>query len=1581
MAKRLLLFVVFCFVFVSYVSGQCNKQYRLLINDGFDYFSSTSLPTAHYPSYVCKGTVMEFKITTAISDKVLLNWYRNDTLITKSNNPIFETSGNGAFKVTIEDGNCKYNIGYFVFEEIETIPISLSTNELAICENIKSPTPIFAFSEPKFTSKDDIKFQWQKDGKDIVNATDNRFSPSASGTYTVRATSANCSATSTSVSVKASTDNRIYESLHLYRDINVDTLFLCESTSYSLTGNSLTNWYRDNQFVKNSFEFTPTKSGTYYTKREVGTNCFVESKPFYISIGKRIPSLSLSVFGELGKCDGEWVAVDDKNISGNVPNFLTIAPISGNGLTKTYSDIVWNTNFKLNFGKYKVNFKEGSCISDPYILDISPRKPFLKNYINGEKIGGKKINLCHNSSIIIEADNFEVNETKLYKDGKLLYTKRNSPYSFTTSFNISDEGKYFIQVTNFLCNLTLNSDTVEIVGAELISTNLDVKVENCSIGAMQLKVNQYKDFTYTWYKDEQIITGANSSILDVKQSQAANYYAVLRKGLCSVATQSYSFATKEKIIGLKKFCEGEKIELKSSITEAIYLWKGPDNSISNSSTININSSRSQNTGWYTLQTTKNGCTFIDSLEIAVVSKGDMSINFANPVCKDRPLLLEVSGKSGDYYINYNLSEGSRNYKYFYLYENNEKAYINLGNINNTSPDIYMKDMVLTYSNCSFPLNPPALATPEICADIIEFKNIQQKYCIKERFTLKINLPKNIGADKKFKLHLQNYTRKYDFGMFSGDSIQLQIPSSFGGHAHFVLENEDGSFITISKEFVINGTDHYVYAAIGNRFYSDEVTQCEGYQTNLLSYTYENVSIQWKKNGVNLVGATESEYQVKEHGIYSFVVNDNGCVIESDSINIKVVDTIPKPLIKSETGITIACEDFSVPLREETGFPYTSYEWMLKGKLLGEKTENNFFRARVSGYYKLSAYQGACEASSDSVWVEIGQKLSNTISVSRDIRLETNKAFICGNSIATFTLSDYSIDSLKNYGFSFKWRRDNKDITGANSAFYSTSEPGTYYLQLTQGDCIANSNKIEVIRKDTLNVNVYHKFPFSDANKTVSLCKDVRQSYLFYISQPFDEMKSWNIDLYKDGKLIETRTADKNNYTSSAVFVKESGKYSAKLYASNENTCIALSDTANFKFIDQIIRFPTDTVYSCYDSVYLNAPYFGNSYEWKYDNKLISTSEDIKVSEVGLYSVNIKQTNTCGYSQLLLFERKLKPTLAYSYNDPDATSITICDKANTELYVRDINWGPGMPLFYTFEWYRNQEKLPSKDYFIKIGQEGNYQAKVKYKTCEALTNTFKVDRVQIKNQISPLVDSLGICINGGFQTLETSKENGYTYEWFKDNVGIEESSSTLKANQPGTYKALIQSRDCYALTPKVKVYASTQPPTATISGDTTLNIGDTANLKLSFTSSPPFTYKLNNNQEGTSDNNNIVHPVKIEEATIFKLASIKNACGEGTVSGEAKIQVIILANEPLIGHKITIAPVPAESYCEIVFDLPTSQEVSYQLLDMKGQQLSEKNLGKITYKKQYLNLNQLATGEYLIRIQVGKEFVTRKLIKF
>ncbi|HEY1054373.1 MAG TPA: T9SS type A sorting domain-containing protein, partial [Emticicia sp.] len=566
-----------------------------------------------------------------------------------------------------------------------------------------------------------------------------------------------------------------------------------------------------------------------------------------------------------------------------------------------------------------------------------------------------------------------------------------------------------------------------------------------------------------------------------------------------------------------------------------------------------------------------------------------------------------------------------------------------------------------------------------------------------------------------------------------------------------------------------------------------------------------------------------------------------------------------------------------------------------------------------------------------------------------------------------------------YGFTFQWKINGKNIDRANYGSYQSGEPGIYSLQVKQGDCVVNSNKVEVVKQNILSVkllNTYNYVPLN-AKDTLTACNGMR--FDLYTYQRYEEMYRWNKELYKDGKLIRTYSAqDQTNYTNYFT-INESGQYSIKLYPENQKNCIAYSDTNNVLLVDKPFNLPMDTVFACADSIYLYSPDVStsdstNNYQWSFKNKVIGKNYYLQVPlEEGIYTAEVKQTKTCSVVQPILVQKKINAVI-WPVGDKPNSGVTFCNDKDNILHLYNVYNS-------SIEWYRDQQKLPDTLNFIKANQAGDYFVKVKFKDCEATSSIVKVDLPKIKNQISPLVDSLGICINGGFQTLEASKETGYTYEWFKDNISLGESSSSLKATQLGVYKALIQSGDCSVLTPAIKIYPITQLPTATISGDTTLNIGDTANLKLSFTSSPPFTYKLSNNQEGTSEKNTIIHPVKIQESTIFKLASIKNACGEGTVSGEAKVNVIILGNEPLIGNKITIAPVPAESYCEIIIDLPVSQQVSYQLLDMKGQQLSEKNLGNVTYKKQYLNLNSLIAGEYLIRIQVGKDFVTRKLIKY
>lgn len=1507
----------------------------------------------------------------------------NDTLITTSKAIVFETSQIGTFYVEVIDKNCSFKIGPINLKPTKNVDIRMSTDAMTICENVASSSYISGSTTLYSYEKN---YQWQKDGKDLPGEKNFYIYPSSSGIYALRLTAGNCSATSTPVIVKASHDNKIEDYIYNSNGISEsleDSVLLCTGNSYKFSAASgKTNWYRSGQLLINSDTLSIKEPGDYYIRREIAKNCFLESKPVNVSFGQTIkPIKFIDSLHTRVSCNTRYVHFNDLNLTGtNQLRFTDVATGSSFSFLNLHNYYV----LVVSTGKYYIDYETGNCKSPTSIIDVKLKMPIRNE--KGEPMP-KKISVCANSIVRLTIDSFGNDELILYRNDTPIQSRpSNGKY---VDFQATEKGKYYFKIIKANCNpeQTYVSDTVEIDMPDFVSTTLEPITVNCAEGKFQINAKEYPEYTYSWYKNDQLIPDEKSAKLTAINNAFGSYHAVIQKGLCAV-TSSKTYIG-EKIKGTSTVCQNKPIILSSSIAEGSYLWKGPNNFSSDKATISIDSANTKHAGLYILQTTKDGCTFTDSLQVKVPTRPNVSISFLNPMCVNKELLLDIKGAEKGAYIMFKFygspivgtSISSAPGKVYSLR--------NLGTLSSLPENPEKEYMVIESQGCLFPVPVPARLSEEACQDLLEFVNVKTNYCVKENTSLEIRIPQNIPVGTKFNLRLLSSHDTFNLGSLSGNKIAVQIPDvSYSYENYFILESEDGKYKAFSKVFNVSNIRPSIYYDAGD-YSTSEAKHCKGYAVKFEASNASYQKLQWRKDGLDLPGANKTTLEAVEDGYYSLVASYNGCTAESWNIRLTSGD-LPTPYVNSVIGNNRACQGFAVPLRDDQGFYYPTYEWKLNGKIIETKDKKDIFEAKETGYYSLTGRQGNCESTSDSVFIEIGQSLNNVINGSGEGLIEGNKIILCDslsfNLFSAHYQPQYQYENiLQNHGLSFQWKLDNKNIPEATTTSFNSTKAGKYRLQIKQGDCISNSNEIEVVNQNPTHINLLSYYDDYTANGyhdgkplgTITICN----SDTIRINTPYNNgYSSWNKDLYKDGKLINTRTAENNQNWNNNYSLREPGKYALKLYSSKRPSCFVLSDTLTLQVTDKPIIWPIDSIYSCNDVIGMHTQSLGFKYEWMYANKIISTDPFIETDRLGLHILKIHKSNTCYIEKGYLIERGLKPIINQYL--PETWSSLICanDKLSLSLgNLNDLEFGYD-PQF-VLEWYRDQQKLPYTDRYIEANQAGNYFAKVKYKECEAVSNVIKLEVKQVKNQISPLVDSLGICINGGFQILNASKEAGYIYEWFKDNVGLTESSSTLKATQPGIYKAFIQSGDCSALTPKVKVYPSTQLPTATISGDTTINFGDTVNLRLSFTSSPPFIYKLNNNQEGTSETPERIHPVKIEENYIYKLISVKNACGEGTVSGEAKINVIILGNEPLIGHKIIIAPVPAESYCEIIIDLPTSQEVSYQLLNMKGQQLSEKNLGNITYNKQYLNLNHLTAGEYLIRIQVGKDFVTRKLIKF
>jgi len=81
------------------------------------------------------------------------------------------------------------------------------------------------------------------------------------------------------------------------------------------------------------------------------------------------------------------------------------------------------------------------------------------------------------------------------------------------------------------------------------------------------------------------------------------------------------------------------------------------------------------------------------------------------------------------------------------------------------------------------------------------------------------------------------------------------------------------------------------------------------------------------------------------------------------------------------------------------------------------------------------------------------------------------------------------------------------------------------------------------------------------------------------------------------------------------------------------------------------------------------------------------------------------------------------------------------------------------------------------------------------------------------------------------------------------------------------------------------------PTATLSGNATVNFGESAVLAVALTGEGPWSLVLSDGTTLTTEISPTQVTVKPSQTTAYQLASVRNACGEGTGSGTASVTVI------------------------------------------------------------------------------------------
>ncbi|MBP8915223.1 MAG: FG-GAP repeat protein, partial [Chitinophagales bacterium] len=226
---------------------------------------------------------------------------------------------------------------------------------------------------------------------------------------------------------------------------------------------------------------------------------------------------------------------------------------------------------------------------------------------------------------------------------------------------------------------------------------------------------------------------------------------------------------------------------------------------------------------------------------------------------------------------------------------------------------------------------------------------------------------------------------------------------------FDLIDEGGVFIYYSNPCSAIPETCNAFDDNCNGLIDDEITEtinisaggpiifCQGGSV-LLTATYSGASVQWKKNGANIPGATSSTYSVNKSGNYTAVTTSPCGTATSSTINV-TVNKNPNASI-SAGGATTFCAGGSVTLTE-VPVAGCSYQWYKGASSIAGATSTNYI-ATTAGNYKCRVTKTAsgCFKNSNTIIVTVPCKEGEEL-----IKEENNNFTIFPNpNSGTFNLA-------------------------------------------------------------------------------------------------------------------------------------------------------------------------------------------------------------------------------------------------------------------------------------------------------------------------------------------------------------------------------------------------------------------------------------------------------------------------------------------------------------------------------------------------------------------------------------------------
>lgn len=1554
----------------------CFGQYTLYQeNTSFTFYQGVS-----YDKNICKGGKMKLGVSY-VNDEftdLKLQWYKNDSPIAGATKSTFEISEFGSYYLIIRKGNCQYRIpqAFRVRESVINYPPiiypegrSFNLDTATICDKGGS----VSLARQSSVSSDE-NWQWMLNGKDIPDANNFRFVAKEEGIYRARFKQGECSGVSNTVVVRKS--NAIKERIRIYNDTKItkDTLDACKGLPLILTSaNNNSVWLKDGKQFGVSNSIQATETGTYSFTYKDG-ECLIQSNQLYLRFDKGLPPPFIERPGFLNSnCTIGFRAIVDWGYRDPLKDLVISYYRDGNEISRKnfFSNdgtegLIFN---QMQAGVYQAKIELGSCRSESNIVEVRNTNTNIAR-VKLAVDGKNKHKICHGTPFIL---NNGSGSGLWYKDGKLLEGVSGSIYMVTES------GKYH-SVANLISGCRVISDTVEVQIIAPISKSVSV---TCIGAKTILSTTSSGNYIYQWYANNKPITGATSATYEAKY--AGDYHVSINdKDFCSVESDKVKIG--EVITTNNRACIGDTLVLSSSKAGQ---WSGPQGVLANGNSFIAKIDENFKEGLYEFKMTdERGCIVVDTFKINRFYKTTIveDVMIPNTIVEGGKFVYSIKRQAAALF-----TDNLGNTEFIYSYKIFDPIKVT------DSGKYYVKAMN----------NYGCITTKVVNLNVIKAENAPikikpvniEKVCVGEKIDIHFET-QNLAPDDTLKVimyfpYLIYTTNSLEVGKGTKSPISVSVPPEYqSGHP------EVGFRILSSKSKILSGVSNLIpITQIKElRITPENYNACEGSKINLKITTNAiHSSYEWYL-GSNLIATTSTpNFEAEKSGTYSVKARKpDGCFDRSIYTTEIKFGKLENPTI-SLTNLSINrtfCEGQAVKINARSTYQNTkdvTYHWLKNGiEIKDNDTIKNDILVNSTGFYAFRIKQKTCESTSEAIQLSFNKQLElklipSFVGQTTDERgyyseLSQNHFKVCRGS--TVNISTNLTESFKNEKYEVVWLRNDKDTLQSKTLSLSTNLDGTYRARIKIGECIAYSDLLRITHTDSIKLPI--TIPLD-----LALCGQ-DSFYKVYNS----DGDSYNINLSKFGVIgwqYITISGDKKDLSpTNWLYITEPGVYiGSSTFMIDNKACFVYTDTVRAKETKEIKDLQwLDDFSTCEPSVQLDKNYILDfkgieKVNWLLNGqRLEEQSLRLNAKQSGVYQLSYVTDEGCTHSY--------KPFRIDFGNLNLKTSSQIVSCLGQPSTLRGLVQSRFNPIKdfeinADYQWFKDGVKIEGAvGPELKTYEKGSYIVEAKYGACSTKSAPIQVDKttsLESANLLS-VKDSIFACPNTFVKITSNLDGVSAKLQWLKNGSIINgQNGFELSTKEVGRYSLKITDSECITESNPVVFSHKIIPPTAVISGGKDINFGDSTQIKVDFTSSAPWTFKMTNNQEFTTERNPFQFGVKPQQTTVYELASVKNNCGEGTVSGKAEVKIIILGNEEIAGAKVSLYPIPAQSNCRLSVETVFPERLQWQLYTADGKLISKTESQKLSNNYQEsLSLQELSNGTYLLKIIIGNKILTRKIIK-